>query len=343
MLYSVNKQCKRSAVLGGFLFVWLLKCQSQQLPQYTQYIFNNYLLNPALSGIENYTELKAGYRQQWAGLEDAPETSYLSLHAPLGKGYKFQNASSFSGRGNHPMSRSFVSSYSAAEPHHGIGIHLMNDEAGLFNMIDLQATYAYHLGLAPKLNLALGAGAGITQINLNKDKFRPENANDPKLSGISGNQFSPLLSIGAWLYSSRWFLGLSANQLLSGTNNQSRTTSPNIQLVPHYYATTGYKVFLAEEIAFLPSVLLTKVQSIYSIDCNVKVAFADKFWIGGSYRRNDAFSAMAGFNISSLFNLSYSYDYTVSPLQQVSNGSHEIVLGLLLNNKYKVICPQNQF
>ena len=76
------------------------------------------------------------------------------------------------------------------------------------------------------------------------------------------------------------------------------------------------------------------------MDFNAKFAFMDRFWVGGSYRKGDSFGALAGFNVNHLFNLSYSYDFTNSQLKSVSSGTHEIVLGLLLNNKYKVTCPR---
>jgi len=78
-------------------------------------------------------------------------------------------------------------------------------------------------------------------------------------------------------------------------------------------------------------------------DINAKISFRDVFWLGGSYRHNDSFGILAGFNISSLINVGYSYDITTSALNTVSNGTHEIVLGILLNNRNKVTCPQHQF
>ena len=61
-----------------------VRLYAQQRPQYSQYLLNSYLLNPALSGIENYTDVKLGYRQQWAGLQDAPKTAFVSAHWALG-------------------------------------------------------------------------------------------------------------------------------------------------------------------------------------------------------------------------------------------------------------------
>lgn len=99
-----------------------------------------------------------------------------------------------------------------------------------------------------------------------------------------------------------------------------------------------------EDIAFIPSTLLTYwLSAPMTMDANLKIAYQDKFWIGGSLRNNDSFSALAGFNIGSLVNISYSYDVTTSALRSVSNGTHEIVLGILLNNRYDVKCSTRQF
>ncbi|RYE31230.1 MAG: type IX secretion system membrane protein PorP/SprF, partial [Sphingobacteriaceae bacterium] len=89
------------------------------------------------------------------------------------------------------------------------------------------------------------------------------------------------------------------------------------------------------------SVMFKYVKPVPStFDLNLKMAFQDKFWIGGSYRRNDAIAAMAGINVGSFLNLGYAYDFTTSNLNTVSNGTHEIILGIMLNNAYKVICPR---
>jgi type IX secretion system PorP/SprF family membrane protein len=339
-------QPREQKVFVNLFLLLLLVCmpgflKGQQRPLYTQYIFNNYLLNPAVGGIENYIDLKAGTRQQWVGLEDAPKTSYVSMHTPLGKQYNTLNPTSFSDRGNNPMSRSYVRDYTAADPHHGVGFHAMSDKAGIFKRVDLDVSYAYHLGLGPRLNMALGIGAGIAQINIDTEQSGPGQADDPAFINIRRNQLKPMLSAGVWFYGASFFTGLSAKQLLK--QNIGQTSGQTSDLIPHYYATAGYKVPLGEELAILPSVLLTKANTILVMDMNAKVAYRNKLWIGGSYRRNDSFSGLAGLNINYLFNISYSYDFGISDMQQFNNGSHEIVLGLLLNNRYKVICPQNQF
>ena len=318
---------------------------AQQRPQYTQYIFNNYLLNPAISGIENYIDLKAGYRTQWTGLDGAPVTNYISVNAPLGKNFLSGDANSFGGQENNPMSRSYLQNYMAAEPHHGIGMHAVLDRAGPISRVDVNATYAYHLGLSEKLNIALGVAVGISKVSLDYSKITLENNQDPAIVASETDRLKPDLGAGLWIYGPQYFVGLSAQQLLGQTlnfTNNSQYTQG--KAVPHFFLTAGYKIFLADDIAAVPSVMIKRVSPApNSYDANLKLAFRDKFWVGGSYRHNDSFSALAGFNVSYLFNLSYSYDFTTSELGNVSSGTHEIVLGLLLNNRYKVTCPQRNW
>lgn len=323
-----------------------LSVKAQQKPQYTQYIFNGFLLNPALAGIENYIDLKLGYRNQWQGLDGAPVTSFISINAPLGKEFLYGNANSFGGQGNNPLNRSYKQNYMAAEPHHGVGLQVANDKAGPFSRTDFSASYAYHLGLAAQINLAVGVSAGFSQIKTDGSEIDTGNGEtDRALSNIDESQIAPDLGAGVWLYGPAFFAGVSAQQLLSQKLRFSDEASVNEgKLEPHFFATAGYKIFLGEEIAVMPSVMAKYITSVpVSVDLNCKLAFSDKFWIGGGYRNKDSFSGMAGFNIGYFLNLSYSYDFTTSELNTVSNGSHEIVIGFLLNNRYKASCAQRQF
>ena len=319
---------------------------AQQKPQYTQYVFNNYLLNPAVAGIENYTDVKAGYRSQWTGLQGAPVTSYLTINAPLGRNFLEGDATAFPATGGiNPSSRLYTQNYMAAEPHHGIGAQIISDQAGPINQTTIAASYAYHLGLAANLNLAAGVSAGLNHISLNTSLITLENPLDPAISNGNNSQWKPDLSVGVWLYSSNYYFGASVQQLIpqnlyfstNNSYNQSKT-------VPQYFATAGVKIFMTDEITFLPSILLKVINPTpITYDINGKFSFSDKFWFGGSYRHKDSFGVLAGVNISSFINVGYSYDITTSALNTVSNGTHEIVIGLLLNNRYKVTCPQHTF
>src|SRR5258708_9052684 len=96
-------------LLSVFLSITVLQFAiAKQKPQYTQYVFNNLLINPAVTGIENYIDLKAGYRSQWTGLQGAPVTSYLTFSVPFGSDFVPGDATSMSpGNEANPYSRQY--------------------------------------------------------------------------------------------------------------------------------------------------------------------------------------------------------------------------------------------
>jgi type IX secretion system PorP/SprF family membrane protein len=331
------------------LFIFLLMFQlaeAQQKPQYTQYVFNNLLINPAVTGIENYIDLKAGYRSQWTGLQGAPVTSYLTFSVPFGSDFVQGDAASMSpGNEANPYSRLYTQNYAAAEPHHGIGFMIVSDQAGPISTTNIDATYAYHLGISSTFNLSAGIAAGLNHTSLNTTQLILENPLDPAIANGNNSQWKPDVSIGIWGYSSNYYIGVSAQQLLpqnsyfstTNTHNQSKT-------VPQYFLTGGVKLFLSDDITLMPSTLVKFINpGPTAFDANMKMAFRDRFWIGASYRNQDSVAGLLGLNISSLINISYSYDYTTSALRTVSNGTHEIVIGLMLNNKDRVVSPRRSW
>ena len=320
---------------------------AQQKPQYTQYIFNNYVLNPALAGIENYIDCKAGYRTQWTGLDGAPVTQYFSIQGPIGKDDLTSSVTSFGGQEANPLSRSYVPNYQASDPHHGLGMHAVFDKAGPISRIDVNGTYAYHLGLSAKTNLALGLAVGISAVSLDRNKITLEDEDDLAIPPHLKTHIKPDLSMGLWFYGPLYFVGLSGQQLLrqrASFSNESSQKYQQAKYKNHYFLTAGYKVFLSEGISAIPSVMFKHVSPVpISCDVNVKFSFQDKFWLGGSYRHKDSFSGMLGFYLSNLCNVSYSYDLTLSNLGSVNKGTHEIILGILLDNTYNVVCPQRNW
>jgi type IX secretion system PorP/SprF family membrane protein len=323
----------------ALLMAYTVLCNAQQRPQYTQYVFNNYLLNPAISGIENYTDIKAGFRKQWAGIEGAPQTSFLTAHWNLGGAYLWRNALSLPDKGDDPMSRNYMQNYTSSPAHHGMGVMAVYDEAGPLSRLDASLTYAYHLQLSNTFNLSVGLAAGISRIALDANALHFDvPVNERAVSSQLLNQLKPDLGFGLWLYSGRLFAGASVQQVLS--QKLSFTSDPNYNSgkeVPQFFITAGYRMYIDDVISATPSIMFKQVSPTpASIDVNLKVALKDRFWVGGSYRKDDSFSALAGINISKLINLTYAYDFTTSDLNQVSNGSHEIVLGLQLNNVYEV-------
>ncbi|MBE9584582.1 type IX secretion system membrane protein PorP/SprF [Mucilaginibacter sp. JRF] len=326
-----------SRILTGIALLITAGAQAQQKPQYTQYPFNNYLINPAFAGIENYIDLKLGHRSQWTGLEGAPKTTYLTINAPIGEGFLNGGA----GSGN-PNERSYLRNYMAAEPHHGVGLQLITDKAGLISQNTLAGSYAYHLGLSSTSNLAVGVTAGVSQYSINSSEITIENPIDPAINNGNNSKWSPDVSVGALLYGPNYYAGASVQQVLSQSIFSSN--SGQSKTVPHFLFTGGLRLYMTDDLTLMPSVLVKFINPApTTYDVNMKVAFRNDFWVGGSYRKDDSFGALVGLNLSSLINIGYSYDLTTSSLNTVSRGSHEIVIGIMLNNTYNVKCPQRSF
>lgn len=334
----------------AFLSASCLK--AQQRPHYTQYVLNNYVLNPAISGIENYTDLKLSARDQWVGLNGAPRTLYLTVHGPLGKKDYKTTATSFSVPGQNPRGSAYWENYTASESHHGIGLNLVNDRTGSFNRFSAAATYAYHLGLTPTLNLSAGFSAGITVVGIDRSKHDftgGGDPNDPVFGSLDGeiNKLRPDLGAGLWLYSGSYFIGLSAQQIIPQKIQfvDDAAIKSTGELVPHIFFTGGYRFLISEDLNAIPSLMFKYVnassENNFQVEINSKLQYRDLLWIGGSYRHEDGYAAMLGLNVGNTFNVGYAYDFTRTNLNTVSRGTHELVIGFLLGNKWGDTCPRN--
>lgn len=325
---------------------------AQQRPHYTQYILNQYIINPAITGIENYYDLKLSARDQWVGLDGAPRTAYLTIHGPLGKQDYRTTATSYRIPGENPRGKYYWENYTAAEPHHGIGFSIINDKTGSYNRFTAYASYAYHLGLSPATNLSAGFSAGITRVGIDRSKNDFSGGGDP-IDPATGalmegelNKIRPDISAGLYLYSRDYFIGLAAQQVipqkLSFVDDAAFLTKG--KLVPHVFLSGGYRFLLTDDINAIPSLIIKYINasSNHNIqpEVNVKFQYRDLLWLGGSYRYQDGYAAMLGLNVSNTFNVGYAYDITTTRLNTVSRGTHELMLGFLLGNKYSEACPR---
>ena len=329
-------------------FALLLSCHvfAQQRPHYTQYILNSFILNPAIAGIETYTDIKMSHRQQWVGLLDAPVTTYFTIQAPTKKtAYERGSATGFKASGENPRGKAYWQEYTKAEAHQGIGFTMLNDQTGPLKRFSAAVTYAYHVGISDQTSVSAGISAGIQNMSLNTSKLVWDIPMDPSVAG-SGylNRISPDLSAGVYLYSANYFAGLSGQQILPSRLKWSEDTLKlsGGRLIPHLFFTAGYKLYLGDDFTLLPSILMKYVNPApIGIEANAKLQYRDLMWAGTSYRFKDGFAAMVGMNVSNSFNVGYSYDITTTRLNTVSRGTHEIMLGFTLGNSYGDWCPRN--
>lgn len=325
---------------------------AQQVSQYSQYMLNPYLLNPAISGIEDYTDIKTGYRNQWVSVDGSPTTYYLTAHTAIGKADRTSSGAtpymSKSIRRSPELSRRYKGS-PRVPAHHGIGFSILSDQVGAMSELNLSASYALHTPLSGRFKLALGAALGASQYKFDLTNLSVKVNPDPALA--TANKlvaWQPTFNVGTYIYSRNFYIGIAANRMLFDSFNykdQGASTSNYSwtgKVFPHYFLTTGFRIDIGENWTISPSALVKKVnQAPLSIDGNMKAIYKDRFWFGGSYRHKDAVVGILGVNINSMLNIGYSYDFTTSDLAVSSRGSHEIVVGLMIGNRHKILCPQN--
>ena len=281
--------------------------KAQQLPMYSQYLTNDFILNPAIAGSKPYFPIQINSRTQWSGLGTiAPKTNTLSYHMPV--------------------------AYDAI----GIGAIVMQDETGPYSQIGVTFSFAYHIQLDEDdvTRLSLGLSGLVTQHTLNQDDLTFHNP-DPEFQGTY-SKMVPDASFGAYLYSKNFSLSVSAHQLFESTFKESvQDIFGDNSQVRHYFAHASYRIDIHSDLAIEPSLLVKSTEvSPNQLDVNARVIIDNNYWAGLSLRSSESLVVLAGLNMRSLF-LSYSYDYGISSLSSVASGSHEISLGFNINDKRK--------
>ncbi len=318
---------------------------AQQKPHYTQYVLNQYIINPALSGIEMYTDVKVSHRHQWVGLDDGPVTNYISVQGPLGNTNKDRVPSSMRQRDYNPRGREYWDEYKAADAHHGWGVQLIHDRTGPLTNMSAQLTYAYHIPVSNVVNISAGIGAGVSQLRLDASKLKFAVTVDPAVYQKNViNTLRPDFSAGIYVYSPAFFGGISAQQIVPQKIEFAQNTARTIngKSVPHLFGILGYRTLVGEDFNLIPSVMVKYVQPVpLQVEGNVKLQYRDLLWLGASYRHNDGFAGMAGLNVSRSFMVGYSYDHTITPLRTFTRGTHEILLGFTFSNRQEDSCPRN--
>ncbi|RNI23543.1 PorP/SprF family type IX secretion system membrane protein [Rufibacter latericius] len=337
---------RKSLVAASLAFLCLVSWRAvgQQMPQFSQYMTNSLVINPAVAGIENYMDVRSSFRKQWVGVEGSPSTLYTSMHASIGKSDrnatgrgKFRVRSNGSGPKVDRNNR-----FRRVSPHHGVGAIVQIDQAGLLRTSSVNLVYSFHVPLTSTLNLSSGISAGVVRNSFNTSKARAISPSDVALLGDQVNMTKADLSVGTWLYTRYAFLGISGAHLInSGSDFQApQDYSISGRLVPHYFITAGYR-FQVEDLMITPSVLYKVAKSSPgAFDLNLKAMYNERVWVGASYRNKDAVAFLFGLNVSPILDFGYSYDLPISGQHKTSAGSHEVMVGLKVNNKLKVLCPQ---
>lgn len=270
----------------------------QQLPQYSQYLFNDYAYNPAVGGRYSYIDVKSNHRYQWVGITDSPRTYTLSAHGP------------------------------SRNRKHGFGGYLVTDHVGPTRRTGFQASYSYHFNLTQNVKLSLALSAGFLQLKIDGHKIQMHDPGDNVIVDGVMTAVVPDAKFGLYLYGDNWFFGASAPQIIRSKVNFRTYGFSNTTLDDHYYACGGYKFNLGS-FAVEPSVLVKYADPApVQVDAMARIIYKNNLWLGGAYRTNDAVSTMIGYTYKNNIMLGFSYDFTTTNLKNYSTGVYEVMLGI---------------
>jgi len=271
---------------------------AQQMPQFTQYMYNTIAINPAYAGSREVLSIVALGRNQWTGFDGGPQTQTLSINSPL-RNEKI-----------------------------GLGLSLINDKAGYENFTYVYADFSYTINLGERTKLAFGIDAGATSYKISDELYNGVNTGNDPYFDERLDRWNPNFGAGLLFHSDRWFAGFSVPRLINNDNNNNTEYAALEQV--HYYVIGGYVFDLGKSVKFKPSILAKYTDDApISTDFTANFLFNEKLWLGVSYRANGQqsdFGALIDFQVTQQFRIGYTYELPTGEIRPYTSGSQEILL-----------------
>ncbi len=313
--YYKKNQNMKTRIIGLVTLLFTIVSSAQQDAQFTQYMYNTIVVNPAYAGSRQAMSIFALHRNQWVGVDGAPVTNSFSINTPL------------------------------SESKVGLGLSVVNDKIGISTENNIAADFSYTIPASEnyKLSFGLKASANLLSLDFSKLNYQPGDPNAYQ-SNID-NQFSPNIGVGLYLHSDNSYIGISAPYLIetehfdkSDSNSASHISKEKI----NYYLIAGYVFDLSPSLKLKPTLETKYVQGApLQVDVSANLMLNEKFVVGLAYRWDAAMSAMVGFQASESWFFGYGYDFDTTEFSKYNSGSHEIFLRFELFNKYdKIISPR---
>lgn len=304
------------AIATAILFGSLLESNAQQDAQYTQYMYNTQVVNPAYAGSREALSLGAIYRSQWVGLDGAPKTFTLTGHTPVG----FSNV--------------------------GLGVSLVRDEIGPSTETHLVGDFSYTIRTSERGKLAFGLKAGASIVDVDYSKLNIYDEGDIFESNVD-NKVNLQIGAGAYYYTNKFYVGLSVPNFIEADHfDEASIENTNVSGLGkerlHYFFITGYVFDLSEDLKFKPSVL-TKMTtgSPLQVDASANFLIFDKLTLGAAYRWSAAWSALVGFQVTDGLFLGFAYDRETTDLTKYNDGSFEFFLRYeIFKSKDRILSPR---
>ncbi len=291
----------------------------QQLPIYSQYLYNKFLINPAVAGSDGFTSINLTAREQWVGYYGAPRTFSFSVQARnLKHSYILKQLSSRK-KVYKPRTEGKV----------GLGGYVFSDRNGLIQRTGFQVSYAYHMWLQNSTQLSMGLALTGYNYRIDEKQINFEDPNEPWLNNdLRRGMFIPDASFGVYLLNEKYSLGFSANELFEASTKIADEAFKDFRLDRHYYLFGSYNYSVNSLIELQPSILFAMSEQLKpQADISLTYVYDQQFWAGLAFRTSGALIATLGVRYQKLF-LGYSFDFTLQEIQQITYGTHEITAAI---------------
>lgn len=284
-----------------FMTVFILlsgAAKAQQSPMYTQYMFNKFLYNPAVTGIDPFFQIRSNHRFQWVGLSDPPLTNSISYYGP---------------HRELPM---------------GYGGYIYYDVTGPTSKAGATGAYAYNISVTDDIRLSMGVSFGIIQYRIDGTQINLKDPTDVALEEAVYSSIVPDANLGVYLYAEKYYAGFSTSQLINTKVRLYEQKTGLNKLKAHFYLTGGYLFIINDDFKVEPSVIIKgTAPAQIQLDLNSRAIYQDMVWLGLSVRTRDALSLLIGYTYDNKIHIGYSYDFTITDLRKYNSGTHEIMIG----------------
>ncbi|MCJ7446105.1 MAG: type IX secretion system membrane protein PorP/SprF [Bacteroidales bacterium] len=301
--------------------------QAQQFPMYSQYMMNGFLINPSFAGRDGYTTVNITAREQWVGLGQAPSTYAASFQTRILKNSYIMKATSVRRKLVRPTKGGKV----------GLGGYVFNDNNGIMRRTGIQVAYAYHISMGVGAtegypnNLAFGLAGTLYQyaIDLNGDLVLHD-IDDEFLNNYDRSVFIPDFNFGVSFTTSKYYMGFAMTNILRGSLLFAKNSDSKRTELGHYFLTGGVKIPLNPSWTLEPSALIKSSDMLLKslqMDLTTRIYFKDDYWMGLSWRTNDAIIMMLGLKYDRFY-FAYAFDFTLTDIRKQSFGTHELTLAV---------------
>jgi type IX secretion system PorP/SprF family membrane protein len=300
--------------------VFAIPASSQQLPQFSQYFSNEFLINPSVAGNDGRTIINLAARKQWMGFTEFTPSSYLlSAQGRILK-KSFSVKGGINGSGFRKARKGRV----------GLGGIVYHDMNGAVERTGGQFSYAYHI-FVRNAQLSFGLTGNVFQYRINEERARLKNPDIDPLNGLIGKStLVPDANIGINYLTQNYHIGLSVCQVFQSKvkvgNGSDFNEAEQTRLMRHYYLLGDYRFSSRTSWEWEPSMLVMFTeQPGFQAEVTLKAYYNRQYWFGLSGRTTGDIIAMAGIKFNRYY-IGYSYDYGFNGISRYTFGSHEISL-----------------